>query len=120
VGGIRELVRKMHTGKTTASAVILGLAVINWLPIEEVAKATRLLPDNFFTNRSEFRFIDQEIRGAVRRYARSEERNNTPTQISDDETQTSEADKKPSVAHAVTASSRAQIQSYLNKASNQR
>ena len=110
----------MRSIKTMASALIVGLALINWLPIEEVAKATRLLPDNFFSNRSEIQFIDQEIRGAVRRYARSEERNNKPTQISDDETQTSEADKKPSVAHAVTASSRAQIQSYLNKASNQR
>jgi len=110
----------MRSIKTMASALIVGLALINLLPIEEVAKVTRLLPDNFFSNRSEIQFIDQEIRGAVRRYARSEERNNTPTQISDDETQTSEADKKPSVAHAVTASSRAQIQSYLNKASNQR
>lgn len=108
----------MHTGKTIASAVILGLAVINWLPIEEFAKATRLLPDNFFTNRSEFQFIDLEIRGAVRRYARSEERNNTPAQISDDEVQTSESDTEPTIARAVSASSRARIQSYLSEAAN--
>ena len=104
--------------KTIASAVILGLAVINWLPIEEVAKATRLLPDNLFTNRSEFQFIDQEIRGAVRRYARSEERNNTPAQISDDEVQTKEADTEPSFARALTTSSSAMIQSYLSEAAN--
>lgn len=118
MGRIRELVRKLHTGKTIASAVILGLAFINWLPIEEVAKATRLLPDNLFTNRSEFQFIDQEIRGAVRRYARSEERDTQSVQYSDDEAQTSEADTVPPFESALTASSRARIQSYINKAEN--
>jgi len=108
----------MHIGKTIASAVILGLAVVNWLPIEEFAKATRLLPDNFFTNRSEFQFIDQEIRRSVRRYARSEERDNAPALYSDDAAQDLEDNKEPSVAHAVTASSRARIQSYLSKAEN--
>jgi hypothetical protein len=69
----------------------LGLAFINWLPIEEVAKAIRLLPDNLFTNRSKFQFVDQEIRGAVRRYARSVERDTTPIQYSDEDAQTPEA-----------------------------
>jgi hypothetical protein len=79
----------MRSIKTMASALIVGLALINLLPIEEVAKVTRLLPDNFFSNRSEIQFIDQEIRGAVRRYARSEERNGANAQYSDDGTQAS-------------------------------
>ena len=114
MGRIRELDRKMHTGKTIASAVILGLAVINWLRIEEVAKATRLLPDNLFTNRSEFQFIDQEIRGAVRRYVRSEERNSKDMQTSVDAVQASIAQKSPAanVFHEVSAGVR--IQNYLN------
>ena len=74
----------MRSIKTMASALIVGLALINWLPIEEVAKATRLLPDNFFSNRSEIQFIDQEIRGAIRRYARSEERDNGSKHSSED------------------------------------
>ena len=108
----------MRSIKTIASVLILGLALINWLPIEEVAKVTRLLPDNYFSNRSEIQFIDQEIRGVVRRYARSEERDTKPVQYSDDEAQTSEADTEPPFESALTASSRARIQSYINKAEN--
>jgi len=108
----------MRTIKTIASAFIVGLALINWLPIEEVAKATRLLPDNFFSNRSEIQFIDQEIRGAVRRYARSEERNGANAQYSDDGTQASIVKNSSSTSNFDEASARVRIQNYLSKASN--
>ena len=108
----------MRSIKTMASALIVGLALINWLPIEEVAKATRLLPDNFFSNRSEIQFIDQEIRGAVRRYARSEERNGANAQYSDDGTQASIVKNSSSTSNFDEASARVRIQNYLSKASN--
>ena len=108
----------MHTRKTIASVLIVGLALINWLPIEEVAKVTRLLPYNFFSNRSEIQFIDQEIRQAVRRYARSEERNGANAQYSDDGTQASIV-KNSSLTRSLDAvSARVRIQNYLSKASN--
>lgn len=108
----------MRSIKTMASALIVGLALINWLPIEEVAKATRLLPDNFFSNRSEIQFIDQEIRGTVRRYARSEERNGANAQYSDDGTQASIVKNSSSTSNFDEASARVRIQNYLSKASN--
>ena len=108
----------MRSIKTMASALIVGLALINWLPIEEVAKVTRLLPDNFFSNRSEIQFIDQEIRGAVRRYARSEERNGANAQYSDDGTQASIVKNSSSTSNFDEASARVRIQNYLSKASN--
>ena len=108
----------MRSIKTMASALIVGLALINWLPIEEVAKVTRLLPDNFFSNRSEIQFIDQEIRGAVRRYARSEERNDANAQYSDDGTQASIVKNSSSTSNFDEASARVRIQNYLSKASN--
>lgn len=110
----------MRSIKTMASALIVGLALINWLPIEEVAKVTRLLPDNFFSNRSEIQFIDQEIRGAVRRYARSEERNGANAQYSDDGTQASIVKNSSSTSNFDEASARVRIQNYLSKASNKR
>ena len=108
----------MRSIKTMASALIVGLALINWLPIEEVAKVSRLLPDNFFSNRSEIQFIDQEIRGAVRRYARSEERNGANAQYSDDGTQASIVKNSSSTSNFDEASARVRIQNYLSKASN--
>ena len=110
----------MRSIKTMASALIVGLALINWLPIEEVAKVTRLLPDNFFSNRSEIQFIDQEIRGAVRRYARSEERNGANAQYSDDGTQASIVKNSSSTSNFDEASARVRIQNYLSKASKKR
>lgn len=103
---------------TIASIAVAILVAIKWLPLEELAKATRLLPDNIISDRVEIQFVDKEIRGAVRRYVRSQERDNG-SKHSDDEVQTSEADTEPSVAHADTASSRSRIQSYLSKASNE-
>lgn len=108
----------MRSIKTMASALIVGLALINWLPIEEVAKVTRLLPDNFFSNRSEIQFIDQEIRGAVRRYARSEERNGANAQYSDDGTHASIMKNSSSTSNFDEASARVRIQNYLSNASN--
>ena len=110
----------MRNIKTIASALIVGLAFINWLPIEEVAKATRLLPDNFFSNRSEIQFVDQEIRGVVRRYARSEERNEANVQYYNDAAQALKLDTLQSAARASTDNSHARIRSYLSKASNLR
>ena len=108
----------MRSIKTMASALIVGLALINWLPIEEVAKVSRLLPDNFFSNRSEIQFIDQEIRGAVRRYARSEERNGANAQYSDDGTQASIVKNSSLTRSFDEVSARVRIQNYLSKASN--
>lgn len=106
--------------KALASTLIVGLAIINWLPIEEVAKATRLLPDNFLSDRSEIQFVDQEIRGAMRRYARSEERNSEDIQTSVDATQASISHKSPSANIFDEADLSARIQSYLSKAFNER
>lgn len=103
---------------TIASIAVAILVAVKWLPVEELAKAMRLLPDNIISDRAEIQFVDKEIRGAVRRYVRSEERNNGGKH-SDHEVQTSEADTEPTVAHADKASSRARIQSYLSKASNE-
>ena len=110
----------MHTIKTIASALIVGLAIVNWLPIEEVAKATRLLPNNFFSNRSEIQFIDQEIRGAVRRYARSDERNGKDMQTSVDAVQVSVALKSPAANVFDEVSASARVQNYLNANSDDR
>jgi len=110
----------MRTIKTIASALIVGLALINWLPIEEVAKATRLLPDNFFSNRSEIQFIDQEIRGAVRRYTRSEERNSKDIQTSVDANQASIVHKSPAANIFEEAGASVRIQNYLNANSDDR
>ena len=109
----------MPTIKTIASALIVGLALVNWLPIEEFAKATRLLPDNFFSNRSEIQFIDQEIRGAVRRYARSEQRNSKDMQTSVDATQASIVKKSPAANVFDEVSASVRIQNYLSNASNE-
>ena len=104
----------MRSIKTMASALIVGLALINWLPIEEVAKATRLLPDKFFSNRSEIQFVDQEIRGAVRRYARSEERDHGNKRSSGELTYVSVANKVASNTSSGKASTRVRIQNYLS------
>ena len=110
----------MRIIKTIASALIVGLAFINWLPIEEVAKVTRLLPDNFFSDRAEIQFIDQEIRGIVRRYARSEERNNKQTQDFEDKTKALILDKSFTVTSFDDDDAHVRIQSYLSKTSHVR
>jgi hypothetical protein len=105
----------MRTRKTLASALIVGLALINWVPIEEVSKATRLLPDNFFSSRSEIQFIDQEIRGAVRRYARSEERDNGNQHSPEISTEVAILNEVFSRTSTDAANTRVRIQNYLNK-----
>ena len=105
----------MRTIKTTASALIVGLALINWLPIEEVAKATRLLPDNFFSNRSEIQFIDHELRGAVRRYARSKEQDNGGKHSSEDLSYVAKVDEVASSTGLDKANIRVRIENYLGK-----
>ena len=105
----------MRSIKTIASVLIVGLALINWLPIEEVAKVTRLLPDNFFSNRSEIQFIDQEIRGAVRRYARSEERDNRNRRSPENLTKVDIVNEVVSSTGIDAKNTRVRIQNYLKK-----
>ena len=57
-----------------ASIVMVNLTVVNLLPIDELAKITRILPDNLISDRAEIQMIDQGIRRIIRRNARSGER----------------------------------------------
>ena len=59
---------------TIASIVMVILTVVNLLPIDELAKITRILPDNLISDRAEIQMIDQEIRRIIRRNARAGER----------------------------------------------
>ena len=59
---------------TITSAVMVILTVVNLLPIDELAKITRILPDNLFSDRAEIQMIDQQIRRIIRKNARSEEK----------------------------------------------
>ena len=59
---------------TIASTVMVILTVVNLLRIDELAKITRILPDNLFSDRAEIQMIDQEIRRIIRRNARAGER----------------------------------------------
>lgn len=62
----------MNKKWTIASIVMVILTVVNLLPIDELAKITRILPENLFSDRAEIQMIDQEIRRIIRRNARSE------------------------------------------------
>ena len=64
----------MNKKWTIASTVMVILTVVNLLPIDELAKITRILPDNLFSDRAEIQMIDQEIRRIIRRNARSDEK----------------------------------------------
>ena len=64
----------MKTKWTIASIVMVILTVVNLLPIDELAKITRILPDNLFSDRAEIQMIDQEVRRIIRRNARAGER----------------------------------------------
>ena len=64
----------MNKNWTIASIVMVILTVVNLLPIDELAKITRILPDNLFSDRAEIQMIDQGIRRLIRRNARAGER----------------------------------------------
>lgn len=100
---------------TIASIAVAILVAIKWLPLEELAKATRLLPDNIISDRAEIQFVDKEIRGAVRRYVRSEERDNGSKHSDDDLTQVSNVNEVTSGASFDAASASVRIQDYLSK-----
>lgn len=100
---------------TIASIAVAILVAIKWLPLEELAKATRLLPDNIISDRAEIQFVDKEIRGTVRRYVRSEERDNENTQDLDDLTQVSNVNEVISSNSFDAASAGIRIQDYLSK-----
>ena len=100
---------------TIASIAVAILVAIKWLPLEELAKATRLLPDNIISDRAEIQFVDKEIRGAVRRYVRSEERDNGDKHSDYDLTQVSEVNEVISSMSFDAASAGVRIQDYLSK-----
>jgi len=52
-----------------ASIVVAIFVLFKWFPVEELAKATRFLPDDIISHRADLQTIDQGVRRLIRRKA---------------------------------------------------